>query len=59
MQLYLMISSNLATARVPNTSDPVQHKRHYCDTNDTSATRLKIFNFDNATSESLQVKDYK
>ena len=54
-----MISSNLATARVPNTSDPVQHKRHYCDTNDTSATRLKIFNFDNATSESLQVKDYK
>ena len=43
MQLYLMIKSNLDTARVPDTSDTsatqATRLRH---TNDTSATRLKI-----------------
>ena len=28
-------------------------KQHECDTSDTSATRVKIFDFDNDTSENI------
>ena len=34
-----------------NTS--ARHERHECQTNDASATRVKNFDFDNATSENI------
>ena len=42
------------TTRVPDTSDKIATRvRHECYTNNTSATRVKNFDFDNDTTKNI------
>ena len=50
---HLEISHDSFTFRSLFNNAGARHERHECDTNDTSETQVKNFDFDNNTSENV------